>query len=77
MTNYNVYPALTTEPSAPLDPQAYCLNMIQGRPRVAKARRKVQEEVQDILQDLRLTDMTKSWFKLLKDSLWNIKCGNM
>ena len=31
MTNYNTYPSLPIEPSAPLDPQAYHLNMVQGK----------------------------------------------
>ena len=31
MTNYKLYPTLPTEPSAPMDPRAYLLNVIQGK----------------------------------------------
>ena len=30
MTNYNIYPDLPKELSTPLEPQSYCLNMIQS-----------------------------------------------
>ena len=31
MTNYNIYPDLPKEPSAPLKPQSYRLNVIQSK----------------------------------------------
>ena len=31
MTSYNIYPGITKEPSAPLEPQSYRLNVIQSK----------------------------------------------
>ena len=31
MTSYNIYPTIPKEPSAPLKPQSYCLNVIQNK----------------------------------------------
>ena len=31
MTSYNIYPDLPKEPSAPPEPQSYCLNIIQSK----------------------------------------------
>ena len=31
MTSYNIYPDLPKEPSAPLEPQSYCLSIIQSK----------------------------------------------
>ena len=70
MTNYNMYQTLPTEPSAP-----YHLNVIQLR-KMTKAGREEQEETQQVLSDLELTDVAKHLFEWPKCGLWNIECGS-
>ena len=47
MTNYNINPTIPTEPLAPLDPQSYDLNVIQGKQQgLLKLEEMLKKEIQ-------------------------------
>ena len=72
MTTYKIYLTLPNEPLAPSGTILLPKRGPREATRVAEARRKVQEEAQEILQDLRSTGMAKHLFEWPKHGLWNI-----